>query len=199
MAKSVVVAMHGKVSSFHIEKLDRSRLYGKRRRVPIDGEGRLCTRAALTSDGAVLLRSGMTAQGWFDADGRQVEHRDIGAIDDTGVQLELVPSTLGVEQALEGPIDPREVLDLELTAVYMAQAVELDAELSASLERGEAWRLPFNYRPDHRAETGYLIQNETGRFILVGTPATPAFLEPASPPPQEDDGEDDGDLDFEML
>ena len=69
MPKGVVVAHNGKVSSFQIEKVERAKLYGVRRRLAIDEEGRTCARAALTDDGEVLLRAGMMAQGWFDTDG----------------------------------------------------------------------------------------------------------------------------------
>ncbi len=63
MAKAIVVEHEGAVSSFAFNKIDRSRLYGRRRRVALDPAARPCTRAALTDDGALLLRSGMTAQG----------------------------------------------------------------------------------------------------------------------------------------
>ncbi len=199
MPKGVVVAHNGKVSSFQIEKVERAKLYGVRRRLAIDEKGRTCARAALTDDGQVLLRAGMMAQGWFDTDGRQIEQKDIGAEDEDGKLLELIPSTLGVEQPLEGPIDPKEVLDVSITAVYCIAPEQLDEQLAASLAAGEFWRFSFNYRPDYRSETGYLVQNADGIFALVGLPAPAAFLEPQAPPPQAEDDDDDGDLDFEMM
>jgi len=39
MAKAIVVAFNGEESSFAFAKLDRSRLYGARRRVPLDQSG----------------------------------------------------------------------------------------------------------------------------------------------------------------
>lgn len=199
MPKGIVVSLNGKVSSFQLEKVDRAKLYGVRRRLAVDEKGRTCSRASLTDDGQVLLRAGMTAQGWFDTDGRQVEQKAIGAEDEDGKPLDLVPSSLGVEQALEGPVDAREVLDLSLTAVYRISADELDGDLASSLADGRFWRFHFNYRPDYRAETGYLVQNAEGIFALVGTPAPATFLEPQAPPPPSDDDDDNGDLDFEMM
>lgn len=199
MPKGVVVALNGKVSSFQIEKVERAKLYGVRRRLAIDDKGRTCARAALTDDGQVLLRAGMITQGWFDTDGRQVEQTEIGAEDEDGKPLELIPSTLGIEQPLEGPIVPTEVLDLSLTAVYRIAPQQIDDALAASLAAGEFWRFPFNYRPDYCSETGYLVQNTEGIFALVGVPATAEFLEPQAPPPQADADDDDGDLDFEMM
>lgn len=199
MAKSVVVSLNGKVSSFQIEKVERAKLYGVRRRLVVDDKGRTCSRASLTDDGQVLLRAGMTAQGWFDSDGRQVEQKSIRAEDADGNLLELVPSTLGVEQSLEGPVDAREVLDLSLTAVYRITPEALDESLAKSLADGQFWRFPFNYRPDYRSEIGYLVQNPEGIFAIIGTPAPAQYLEPHAPPPPADDDEDEGDLDFEMM
>lgn len=199
MAKPVVVSHQGVVSSFQLSKLERQKLYGTRRRVPVDAAGEPCTRAALTDDGAVLITAGMTAQGWFDSDGRQVESRDIGACDADGNPLELVPSTLGEEQQLEGPVPSTEVLDLALTAVYRLEPETLDDALASALTNGQIWRFRFNYRPDYRSEIAYLLANDDGVFALVGLPAVPRFLEPNAPPPPEDDDEGDDDLDFEML
>lgn len=199
MPKEVIVSHRGEVSSFQIEKVERAKIYGFRRRLAVDEKGRTCTRAALTDDGQVLLRAGMTAQGWFDTDGRQIEQNAIGAEDSDGNPLELVPSTLGVEQPLTGPIDASEILDLSLTAVYRVAHEQLDETLKVSLAAGEFWRFAFNYRPDYRCETAYLLQNNDGVFMLVGTPAPAEFLQPQAPQPPADDGDDDGELDFEMM
>jgi hypothetical protein len=61
MPKGIVVPHNGMVSSFQIEKVERAKLYGVRRRLAVDDKGRTCARAALTDDGQVLLRAGMTA------------------------------------------------------------------------------------------------------------------------------------------
>lgn len=199
MAKPIVVSHRGIVSSFQLSKLERQKLYGARRRIPVDGAGEPCSRAALTEDGAVLITAGMTAQGWFDPAGRQVESREIGARDGEGNPLEPVPSTLGEQQQLEGPVPATEVLDLSLTAIYRLEPESLDEGLAASLQEGSIWRFSFNYRPDYRAESAYLLANDEGIFALVGVPAASCFLEPNALPPPEDDDESDDDLDFEML
>lgn len=199
MSKGIVVSLNGKVSSFQIEKVDRAKLYGMRRRLALDEKDRICSRASLTDDGQVLLRAGMTAQSWFDTDGRQIEQKAIGAEDADGNVLSLVPSTLGVEQGLEGPVDAREVLDLSLTAVYRMTPEDLDDSLASSLAEGQIWRFPFNYRPDYRSETGYLVHNSDGIFALMGVLAPAPFLQPQAPPPIAEDNENDDDLDFEMM
>jgi hypothetical protein len=49
--------------------------------------------------------------------------------------------------------------ELSLTAAYRIVSEQLDDSLAASLAAGEFWRFPFNYRPDYRSETGYLVQS----------------------------------------
>ena len=199
MAKGIVVTYAGAEASFGLEKLERAKLYGYRRRIAVDADGQACTRAALTEDGQVLLRSGMTAQGYFDPEGRQVETSALTAVDEAGNALSLVPSTLGVAQPLEGPVDPKEVLDLAISSVYRLTPEAVAPKLAEELSAGKVFRAPFNYRPDYRSETAYLVQNDAGFFALVGNPALPPWLSPDAPPPVEESAADEADLDFEMF
>lgn len=144
MAKPIVVGLNGEASSFQLSKLERQTLYGARRRIPVDERGEPCTRAALTDDGAVLLTSGMTAQGWFRPDGAQVESASIAARASDGTPLELIASTLGEEQSLEGPVPPAEVLDLAVSSVYRLEPESIADGLASSLAAGEVWRFRFN-------------------------------------------------------
>ena len=77
MAKPIVVSLDGIESSFDHIKLDRKRLYGERRRVPLDLTGQPCVKSALTSDGLYLLQSGMTAQGYFDESSQSLRTRGL--------------------------------------------------------------------------------------------------------------------------
>ena len=198
MAKGLVMTLGGAESSFTLQKLERSKLYGARRRIAVDAAGHPCIRAALTDDGRVLLRSGMTAQGYFDPEGRQVETASLGAVDAAGAPLSLVPSTLGVPQEAAGA-DPKELLDLSLTAVYSLAPESLAPDLTEQLAGGAVFRVRFNHRPDYRAETAFVLKNDAGYFALVGTPAPAGWLAPDAAPPVDDGGDDADDLDFEMF
>jgi hypothetical protein len=140
----------------------------------------------------------MTAQGYFTKDGRQVENAELAAVDTDGRALPLVPSTLGVAQELV-PAEAREVLDLGLTGVYRLTAESVAPDLAEALQAGDIFRVPFNYRPDYRSETAFIVGNDAGTFVVVGTPAAPAWLEPDAPPPVADEQDGDDDLDFEMF
>lgn len=199
MGRGLKVRYAQTVTEFALQKVERAALYGSKRRVAVDEDGRFCSRASLTDDGTALLRSGMTAQGYFDAAGNQVESDAISAVDAEGRAVTLIGSTLGVDQELEGPVDARELLDLSLTAVYRLTTTDFAEPLRDALAAGAIFRAPFNYRADFRSETAFLVRNEAGLFALVGVPAPARWCEPNAPPPVDEDDADGDDLDFEMF
>ena len=103
MAKPIVVSYKGKESSFDHGKLDRAKLYGKKKRVALDSSGEVCIKASLDEDGTTLIRSGMTAQGYFENDGAWVPNKELVGLDEKGKPLELQDSTLGAAQTVEVP------------------------------------------------------------------------------------------------
>ena len=201
MAKPIIVNWKGVQSSFKLEKLDRTKLYGKRQRQVLDPGGERCERAELTRDGSLLIRTGMTAQGYFDEGGTWIANRELVGIDASGTVLPKVDSTLGAEQPLAGPVDPTEVLDLAVRSVYILTPDGLDPDLQKRLLAGEVFRFSFNYRADYNAETAFLVGNKSGFFALVGqsTEAPWGELETVAEETFEDEGDDDDDLDFEMF
>jgi len=200
MAKPIIVNWKGVASSFKLEKLDRTKLYGKRQRQVLDPGGERCERAELTRDGALLIRTGMTAQGYFDEGGTWIANRELVGIDPEGEVLPKAPSTLGAEQPLDGPVNPSDVLDLAVRSVYILTPDGLDPDLQKRLLAGEVFRFVFNYRADYNAETAFLVGNKSGFFALVGQPAEAPWgeLETVVTETFEDDGDDD-ELDFEMF
>ena len=64
MAKTIIVVLDGESAVFTYKPIDRGALYGKRRRVPFDANGNECTKASLLNDGSIIIKSGMTAQGY---------------------------------------------------------------------------------------------------------------------------------------
>jgi len=200
MAKPIIVRFGDADHVFAISKIERSKLYPTRKRVPLDGSGSACTRVNMTTDGRHLLKSGMTAQGYFAGNGRWVPKEELVGIQPDGTLAELKPSTLGVTQSLEGPVSPRELLDLEVLGVYALDPEAADSPLIASLKKGDIYRCPFNYGADYNCETAYLIANDEGCFAIVGNPASPVWVEEATvfvAAPEETSADDE--LDFEMM
>lgn len=200
MAKPVTLLFHGSEAAFAPARIERSRIYGSRKRVAVDAEGRVCTRAALTQDGTTLLASGMTAQGHFTPDGRWVSRAEMVGLDTTGQIVELQPSTLGVPQPVEGPVDPAEVLNLSLQSVYALTPSDSAHPLVVALGKGEVFRCPFNYSAGLEVETAYLVGNDEGCFALVGRMApAPWMAEGAAFVAETPVDEDAADLDFDQL
>jgi hypothetical protein len=133
MAKPIVLAFEGAESTFDHAKLDRARLYGARKRIPLDQEAQPCVKAALTTDGLYLLQSGMTAQGYFDEEGRWLQRGQLVGLGPDGNALELKPSTLGV--AKEAVVaDPSELLRHTIDAVYVLDPSAVDGTLAGWLD-----------------------------------------------------------------
>jgi hypothetical protein len=202
MAKPIVVVLEKSESTFSFVKLDRAKLYGTRRRIVLGPDDETCQRAQLTEDGSLLLRSGMTSQGYFDDSGNLISQSDFVGISSDGSIVERQPSTLGVAQELAGPVDEKEVLNLELTTVYHATVEEIDPSLEKKLKKGEVFRFPLNYYADFQTETAYLLLNDEGYFVLVGVPTDPQWSEPQAVPTEVFESEyleGDDDLDFQMF
>lgn len=199
MAKAVLVNFAGSTSSFAHQKLERARLYGKRQRQVLDPNGARCERAELLRDGSLILRSGMTAQGFFDEAGAWVPNSALVPLDATGEPAPRVETTLDVEQTLEGPVSPKDVLDLATRSVYMLTPESIDVALDAALSEGKIFRFPFNLRSEHKLEVAYLVKNDAGYFALVGSHAETEWCSLETAVDELADQEEDDELDFEMF
>jgi hypothetical protein len=202
MARTIAVTYRGEDSSFDFLKLDRSKLYGSRRRLVLDRDGEPCRRAELTEDGFTLIQAGMTAQGYFDEDNRWVPTSELIGLDAEGMPAPRFPRTLGVPQLLRGPVQPEAVLDCRIQSVYVLSASDMSEALAEALMEGEIFEFPFGYRTDHHQQVGFLVANDEGVFALVGDPAPPQWCELAGPVVDFVADEEAGlgsDLDFEMF
>jgi hypothetical protein len=199
MAKPIIVTLDGAESSFDHGKVERSKLYGARKRIPLDMEGNPCIKSSLTADALYLLQGGMTAQGYFDETGRWLQKGDLVGLGEDNQPLELKSSTLGVAQPLEA-VAPGEILRHSIDAVYALDPIQIDGALQARLDGGEAFRFGFNYGADYHLETAFLVRNAEGCFCLVGVPCEATWCEPGKVAVVEEaDTADADELDFDMF
>lgn len=202
MARPLLLSWAGEASAFDLARLDRTRLYGSRRRVVVDDAGAECARGLLSEDGSTLLPPGGTADVYLDEHFDVVERSDLTAVDAEGRPLEPVASTLGVEVELRGPVSPQRVLDFVTPVVYQLDPADLKPALAEALRRGEIFEGRFAYRDGFDEQTLFLLQNDAGAFALVGRPTGFDFIRPNSPPPAaaaDDDDLFEDDLDFGMM
>jgi hypothetical protein len=200
MARAIVVQWKGAESQFGFSKLSRSKLYGSKRRIPVDANGDKCEAASLNVDTGTLLRSGMTAQGYFSSADEWIPNKELVGLDENNKEVQQVPSTLGIAQEAT-VLDPEEILDLKIDSVYLLDETDADDALLDALKQGTVLGMPFNYRTDYQAEHGCLIANNEGVFLLVGQPAQTEWVSHETLIPVADDNEaaEDDDLDFEMF
>jgi hypothetical protein len=201
MAKPVILNFNGESASFTPTKVDRTKIYGARKRIAIDSEGTTCTKAALTIDGMLTIRSGMLAQGYFTPEGRMVQRSEMTGMDASGNKVETKPATLGVPQELTGPVQATEVLDLQIQSVYFLTPENFPATLSEELKAGKIYRFPFNYSAGLETETAYLLGNDEGIFALSGKPVDTVWVDESTSfvPETPDTEEESDDLDFDSL
>ncbi len=199
MAKPLIVFQGKETASFAITRIERSKIYGTRKRIALDGQGRPCTKAALTADGDHLLLPDMTAQGHFAGDGRWIPRSEMIGIDAAGNKIDAKPSTLGTAQALAGPVPPQEVLDLDVDGFFWLEPEPDNAPLVEKLKKGEIYKCAFSYTSAIDVGTAFLLANDEGFFAVVGRRVAERWVEEGEvfvPSDTEDDGDD---LDFSAL
>jgi len=201
MAKLLHINFKGEEARFSHKKIDRSKLYGSRKRVPLDPLGENCLRCSLSDDGLTLIMSGMTSQGYFDSDMNWIPNKELIGMDSRGKVLDKIPATLGIAQdALLSDLE--QLLDLAVDSIYQLDPEEVHPSIKAVLESGKVLNFPFNYREDYHAESAYLVLNDEGYFALIGNPTKPIWMELDQVVEEnfEDEvGDDNDDLDFEMF
>ena len=195
-----MVTLGQETVNFALTKLERSDLYGARKRVPLDAEGNSCSKASLTQDGQLLIASGMTGQGYFDEQDKFVPRSSLVGVAADGSIVESKPSTLGIPQTLRGPVEASTVLDMELLSVYRLNPEQTEGALLDRLKAGDIFECNFNYTSSLEVERSFLLANDQGYFALVGKPLSVEWVqegESFTPPIDATQSEDD--LDFEML
>ena len=200
MAKPVILTSGNKQYSFDVTRIDRAKLYGVRKRLPLDANGQLCTKASLTLDGENLLSSGMTAQGYFNSEGLPISRQEMVGLDAQGEMVEKIPSTLGFPQKMEGPVNASEVLDLDVESFFCLEPIEVETSFLAELRSGAVYKFCFNYSAGLEMESAYLVANDDGFFAIVGSTASGEWVEEAAVyAPVDDDDTFTDDLDFDSL
>ena len=203
MARTIVVNFGGEVSEFGLTRVSREKLYGRKVREVVDEDGNKTETAYLTRDGSALLLKGAMAMLYVDDDYEVTGRSELIAVDAEGEPTQPVDSTLGVEQELEGPIEPARLLDHNAKAVYQLQPEALGDKLRAALADGAMFETKFNYRKGFDWNPAFLLENAEGVFAIVGEPSKFEFLYKEVAAPVDDDDDEDpfeaDDLDFSMM
>jgi hypothetical protein len=203
MARTLTFTLGDRSFAVGVDKVDRKKLYGFRKRQVIDDQNRPLKLGLLCEDGKTLLGPGGVAMTYLDSDGDWVERGALTAVDEEGRPLPLIPSSYDGAIRLSDKVSDDEVAALCVRDVLvLGGSAEADALKEALGD--DVYRFTYCYRADYHGETAYLLRTSEGLFALVGEPVPYRFvgLNIEAAPAAEDEGDElaeDEDLDFGMM
>ena len=105
------------------------------------------------------------------------------------------------DSVLNGPVEPMEVLNLQIQSVYFLTPDSVSAKLSEELKAGKIYKFPFNYSTGLETETAYLLANDEGTFALAGKIQNSVWVDESTSfvPEASDAEEESDDLEFDSL
>ena len=169
MAKrDLEIRYRGRPSKFALQPIDRKGLYGYRRRIALDSQGRECAAAHLTRDGLFLLPAGSTAYVYVDGEGNAIERSELAT--------ERCGSGDGKSLAIEGPVPAAEFLDHVVRKAYLLHPKLVDPRLLEALRRGEMFRLPREGDGSTAEAASFLLANDHGAFLVHAEPCGFEFV-----------------------
>jgi hypothetical protein len=165
MTRIIEINFQSKESTFRVNRIERSKLYGSRRRIPIDAHGRECSFASLTEDGRFILPKGSTALLYLDEKGDVVERNQLQVVDADGKIIQKSESgMLEIEKIL--PVG--DLLNFSITNVYQLEPVFVSSNLEESLSQGTMYSLPHFHDNGDENKQAFLFSSDNGYFILSG-------------------------------
>ncbi|MDE6544453.1 MAG: hypothetical protein K2K76_10885 [Muribaculaceae bacterium] len=201
MAKTLTISFGN--SSFELtpKKVDRNRLYGYAELRGINPDGSFCYQASVNADGVNIICPGATKIGVMDDMGNWVDKQTLIPLMDDGSSPVRIPSSFDGGICLTREASLEELLDLTIQSVYQLSGEDA---LSLSGSLGESiFTFDFSYRGGYESNSAFLLANDYGVFMLVGTLGKYEYLGLDEvgelDNPDEDLNIEDGDLDFSMM
>lgn len=189
-----------------LNKVDRRKLYGSVDIETRDIDGNRCGLATLANDGKTLIPYGGTALGYVNSEGEWVERSELKPVNLSGKEMPMLESSFDVTTELNREASLDEFLNYSSRLVYLLGTDdEFDAELKKELMAGKIFRFDFLYRDGISADPAFLVGTPNGMiWMMVGKPSQIEYvgLDQAAVcfvGEDEDESEDVGEFDFEML
>jgi hypothetical protein len=182
---------HGQQVRFAKTEIDRSRLYGLRKIVALDAQGRECQSALLTRDGRYILPTGSTADLYINACGDVVACRDLVAVDESGAPPLTSAPTACEQKEIQGPLVAGEILDYAAIRVHALQPVAVPAKLAQALGDGAVFQVPYSSRSGVTETPAFLLGGDAGVFLIQVEPHGFDFVGPDQPVLTENDPDED--------
>lgn len=199
MARTLSFKINGREFNVSPTKVDRRKLYGWTELVVTDSDGNLCRQAAVNSDGVTIIDHGATKLGIVSEDGLWIDRNELIAVDGNGNEIKPEASSFDCGCLLEETATLDELLNLNVLSVYQ---ICMENDFSFRKEIGEEiYKFHFNYRSGVSLTQAFLLANNEGIFMLIGTPAIIEYigLDESGVIDDIEEFEIEEDLDFGMM
>jgi hypothetical protein len=188
------LTFQGQPVRFAKSEIDRARLYGLRKVIALNGQGRECQHALLTRDGRHVLPTGSTADLYINECGDAIPRRELVAVHEACTPLSAGAPTVSSSLEIVGPLAANELLDHVVARVYALYPVAVPTRLAKALGAGAVFRVPYRSRLGAVETPAFLLAGDTGAFLILAEPHGFDFVSPDQPVlPVDDLDEDDVD------
>ncbi len=191
-----------------INKIDRTKIYGRVLTETYDANEKECTLASLARDGRTIIPMGGTASGYVNPEGIWIERDALVPIDRDGNQIKEVPSSFSAPTNLTEEVSIEEFLDHPIRLSYHLSDEGITDALAKKLKAGVIFKFPFSYRGGVYYDPAFLMTDLNGElWMMIGHTSDIHFVgyeqaaicaARAEELGEDDSGDRDG-FDFDML
>lgn len=201
MARSLKFSLGGEEISAPIEKLDRSKIYGRVEKKYYDRDGDECYFGSLSSDGISIFGKESFEMGYLTNEGEWRERKELVAVDWDNQLLEQKESSFKHSIALGETVSIDEFMQHVAKSVYQIDSPALLEAVKKNTE--SVFCFPFNYNASYSPDKAFLVENEDTLFMIIAQETGFDFIEAHQVEsvilPDEEDEDDDEDIDFSMF
>jgi len=152
-----------------INKVDRTKIYGRVLTETYDANEKECTLATLARDGRTIIPMGGTASGYVNPEGIWIERGELVPIDRDGNDIKEVPSSFSAPTNLTEEVSIEEFLDHPIRLSYHLSDEGITDALAKKLKAGTIFKFPFSYRGGVYYDPAFLMNDLDGElWMLIG-------------------------------
>jgi len=208
MARKLEFIFGNEAFTAEINKVDRTKIYGRVLTETYDAHEKPCTLATLARDGRTIIPMGGTASGYVNPEGIWIERDSLVPINRDGEEIAEVPSSFSAPTKLTEEVSIEEFLDHPIRLSYHLSVDTISEPLAKKLQDGIIFKFPFSYRGGVYHDPAFLMTDLDGElWMMIGHTSDIAFVgyEQAAicaaraQELGEDDSGDRDSFDFDML
>ncbi len=169
MARKLEFIFGNETFTVEINKIDRTKIYGRVATEVFDARDEKCDLATLARDGRTIIPFGGTASGYVNTEGLWIDRNDLVPINRDGDTIEEVPSSFSAPTQIIEEVTIEEFLDHPIRLSYHLDVEALSDSLSKKLKDGTIFKFPFSYRGGIYYDPAFLMADLEGElWMLIG-------------------------------